>query len=637
MKRRYGMAFKLTISFALVMGLAALITYMGLSTMLQLMAVSQEVERIRAIQSVAHQAEMMAQRQVSAVSDFLLTGRRIYRDQGTEYSSELERIVGRIGELAATEDERRMANEIVAAKDEYTSIVTSILAKPSYALPDARRARGRLEAPAARLRHTIRQLVELGDKRIKLRVNEQAAIQRRAWVAMVSAAVAGLVISTLAVFLMWRATVRPLRGMAMLAQRLAEGDLTVQALRVRNRDEVGDTVSALNHMLAGFKQTVGTMAASVESVRVVADQLLQTSQETATGASEAATAVGQVAAGATEQAQASDEVRQAVNQLSEAISQISAGAQQTASELQTTQKILDRVAQLVQTATSNAQRTAQRAEEAAATAVRGANVIQQTLDGARRIREAASSTAERIGTLSQLSEKIGQITEVISEIAEQTNLLALNAAIEAARAGEFGRGFAVVADEVRKLAERSAHSSREIAGLIEQIQGATAEAVRSTGAVMTEVEQSAALAGETQSALQDILHAAEGVRGDLEGIAESIKELHDSTAQLVRTFDTVAAVAEENAAAAEEMAASASQVQKSVDRVAAVTQENAAAAEQVSASVDRLKAAAAQIAELADRLNRSMEILEEHMARFRVDGTAAEEAAYDEASAEEAA
>ncbi|MCU4157776.1 methyl-accepting chemotaxis protein [Carboxylicivirga sp. A043] len=63
------------------------------------------------------------------------------------------------------------------------------------------------------------------------------------------------------------------------------------------------------------------------------------------------------------------------------------------------------------------------------------------------------------------SKEILSQTKSVNDIALQTNILALNAAIEAAKAGEVGRGFSVVAGEVKRLAESSKESAVQIIGL----------------------------------------------------------------------------------------------------------------------------------------------------------------------------
>ncbi len=109
--------------------------------------------------------------------------------------------------------------------------------------------------------------------------------------------------------------------------------------------------------------------------------------------------------------------------------------------------------------------------------IHGKDQIADTISHINELAQLVENAVDKINSLAQDSRHIGSIVETITDIAEQTNLLALNAAIEAARAGEQGRGFAVVADEVRTLASRTQDATKEIQGMISQLQGSAEKAV----------------------------------------------------------------------------------------------------------------------------------------------------------------
>lgn len=115
------------------------------------------------------------------------------------------------------------------------------------------------------------------------------------------------------------------------------------------------------------------------------------------------------------------------------------------------------------------------------------NTVKGVQDKAAVTLASADSSATQIENLGQAVQQIGALLNSISEIATRTNLLALNATIEAARAGEAGRGFAVVAGEVKALSVAAAQSVSAIRARMEELQGASQNAISNMHAIREEI------------------------------------------------------------------------------------------------------------------------------------------------------
>jgi methyl-accepting chemotaxis protein len=170
---------------------------------------------------------------------------------------------------------------------------------------------------------------------------------------------------------------------------------------------------------------------------------------------------------------------------------------------------------------------------------------------------------EAMAAIQESSTKIAKIVRTIDEIAFQTNILALNAAVEAARAGEAGAGFAVVADEVRSLAQRSAQSSKETAGSIEEALTRSARGAQISAKVAEGLGEILAKARKVDDLVGEIATAS---KEQSKGVAE----VNGAVSQIDQITQRTAAAAEESAGASEELYANAAAMQTSIRDLAAL-------------------------------------------------------------------
>lgn len=154
-----------------------------------------------------------------------------------------------------------------------------------------------------------------------------------------------------------------------------------------------------------------------------------------------------------------------------------------------------------------------------------------------------------MAALGKQAEGIGRIMNVISDIADQTNLLALNAAIEAARAGDAGRGFAVVADEVRKLAEKTMAATQEVGDAIRGIQQGAARNMEHVENTTTTIHQATELAGQSGTALEEIVRLVEVATDQVRSIAAASEEQSAASEEISRSVDEINRISGETSSA----------------------------------------------------------------------------------------
>lgn len=166
--------------------------------------------------------------------------------------------------------------------------------------------------------------------------------------------------------------------------------------------------------------------------------------------------------------------------------------------------------------------------------------------------DALRNMAEKSALSQQQMEVIAAQAGALEAIASQTNILALNAAVEAARAGQAGQGFSVVANEVRRLAESSASIIAKINTAIRSGVELSEESNKASQGLLPHMEQTKELSQATaeqaaqqaqnieeiNSAMQELLAAAELQAHSGADIAERSAQLSDSAESLRRATAT---------------------------------------------------------------------------------------------------
>ncbi|PYT56297.1 MAG: hypothetical protein DMG46_18055 [Acidobacteria bacterium] len=514
MMSKLSLKMKLAVGFGTLLIILVVIATVAYTAVGSLAEAAKEVGRKASEKEMLVKIELAVAKGRSGSASYLLLDRNEALEVDEEGKRDYKDSIEELTPLVHSDEGKRLFSEVQHSYDNLRAVSDKeVQLRRSGKTKDAIQTLTRESDPAFKQLHeNVKAFTSYLDKGLEEADKRQDATVSRCRVLILTLAALGFLLGA-AVSGM---TIRSIRSimfrLVATMQRVAANDLATDDAEITTEDEIGQAGTAFNRMKNSLREMIQSIAGTAQHVASASEEL---------------------SSSATQQAQSAETQKDQTAQVATAMQEMSSTVLQVS---------------------ENSNKAAEASRQAAETARRGGAIVEETLSRMRAIADSVSGTAKKMDELGKSSDQIGQIVGVINDIADQTNLLALNAAIEAARAGEQGRGFAVVADEVRKLAERTTTATKEIAGMIKNIQQETKTAVTAMETGTKQVEEGVKSTIQAGGSLKEIIHMAEQVGEMVMQIATAAMEQSSASEEVNQNMEKIAKLVKESADGAQQSA-----------------------------------------------------------------------------------
>ena len=277
-----------------------------------------------------------------------------------------------------------------------------------------------------------------------------------------------------------RSITKPIRDAALVADRVAAGDLTVTC-DGKAPGEAGLLLQAIRKMIVDLRSLIGRIQKSSVTLMSTATEIAATSRQ---------------------QEQTVYDYGSSTNEAAAAVNEISATSQELLRTMNEVNQVARQTAQMASTG-------------------------QESLVGMdrtmRQLAESTGSISSKLSVISERAANINLVVTTITKVADQTNLLSINAAIEAEKAGEYGLGFLVVAREIRRLADQTAVATLDIERMVKEMQYSVSAGVMEMDKFSEQVRQVVSEVQHIGGQLGQIISGVQGLDQRFDQVTEGMR------------------------------------------------------------------------------------------------------------------
>lgn len=339
---------------------------------------------------------------------------------------------------------------------------------------------------------------------------------------------------------------KPIRLLSKNATSIAEGNLMIEPVFIKTKDEIGELCESFNLMFENLKEII-------LSVRDTNDRVFQSSES--------------INQGISENLKAGEEVANATMVISETLQAQNKIVNLSASKFHVLFETFNGIQK-------NTGQIKHHADESLEFANQGNKQIDDFMEQFYGVKVAVNQVYQDTEQLQGLADEMAGILKLIKDIAKETQILSINAAIEASRESHSGRSFSVIAQRVKQLAVQSTMFAVNIEEKMEIVReritfihDQMSESVNEIAAGSEKADQAKNVFVSIHSTNANVHSEVENITRDMDEAGESMNQLNDMIKDIESRSDLI---------------------KQEIDGIASMSQEQLATLEEVTATSDEL-------------------------------------------------